>query len=331
MFAPRAAPLLPVGNSLRSRSPAFPDLRVGFDRCPFHGARRSSSAAGDGSPSRLKLPEPIGVPTRSGPLDPFEHSHRSKRSSGATTAPIGPEVFPMERRSRYETRVYADLCPFCSVDTLPSTDTLQKDKKDLKTNGFGGFSPGSMGRRESGWGRGQGSCCPASRTFELCERGGTPRERRRDAARHAGALRSDRRRRAASVSAWKCGGEMGRGPASGMRARSEAAGLQRRSTPRIHSISDAEVLDFEGISSFARSSDGSVPPSAERPGQPARGDVAGRAALKWLGLPRRCSTGWVSRVGLQPAQPLHRFSAVDRVERSSPQEAAVSGDQEKMR
>lgn len=68
----------------------------------------------------------------------------------AISAPIGPGVFPMERRSRYETRVYADLCPFSSVDTTNPTDKLRKDKKGLKTKGFHARRMISSWSRDSG-------------------------------------------------------------------------------------------------------------------------------------------------------------------------------------
>lgn len=65
-------------------------------------------------------------------------------------APFGPEVFPMERRSLYETRVYANLCPFLSVDSAASADTLRRDKKDFETNEFRDSGARLSGSRSTG-------------------------------------------------------------------------------------------------------------------------------------------------------------------------------------
>lgn len=93
-------------------------------------------AAASGIHRSEKPSQSIGVPTRSGSCSAETWTRPHAIGPSYRVAPIGPDVFPSERRSRYETRVYANLCPFSSVDTSPSTDKLRIGKKGLKTKEF---------------------------------------------------------------------------------------------------------------------------------------------------------------------------------------------------
>lgn len=101
-------------------------------------SRSREAAASSGNVRTTKPPESIGVPTSTAPERPL-HFDQGWHGARAPGAPFGPRLFPMERRSRYGTRVYAHLCPFSSVDTFTSADRLRKGKKGLKTNEFRAF------------------------------------------------------------------------------------------------------------------------------------------------------------------------------------------------
>lgn len=331
LFAPRAVWLLLVCNPLRSSLPASVAFPRCFDARSSRGAGRGSSAAGDGSPIPSKLHESSGVPTQEGDLVRSSRSLRPKRGTGERTAPFGPEVFPMERRSRYETRVYANLCPSRSVDTAFSADTLRNDEKDLKTNGFGDFLSGSMQRWESAMGRRMGRPWRAARFVPLAARGVPLEEAVGDRLVAYETSRSDRRGRAAAVGAWASLSEGGLKAMHGARARTTTAFRWLCASSRNDSISAREVIDVASNSGSVDRAESGLWPDVPPARSLARSAVSGLAAAPVAGGPRRCSKGSRRRVGSVRAQPLHRFSVVDRVERSSPQEAAVSGNQEKKR
>lgn len=237
----------------------------------------------------------------------------------------------MERRSRYETRVYANLCPSCSVDTAFSADTLRNDKKDLKTNGFRDFLSSSMPGSESSMGRRMGRPRRAARVVLLATRGLALEDATDDLLGAYGTRRSDRRGRAAAVSAWASLSEGGLKALSAGRARTVMAIHWPHIRSRNDSISEPEVRDVEGNSGYVGGSEFGLGPGSTRVRPLARSASRGGAAAR---VPRgsgRCSKDSRRRGGPLRAQPLHTFSAVDRVERSSPQAAAVSGNQEKKR
>jgi hypothetical protein len=77
------------------------------------------------------------------------------KSAGAYSAPIGAQVFTIERRNHSKTGVYEDLCMRVSVDTTCAVDKLKKAKKGFKFERFDVFfqlirspwaQPGSKGR-----------------------------------------------------------------------------------------------------------------------------------------------------------------------------------------
>lgn len=134
-----------------SRTAAVDDLPREQRIAAQHGGsrRRARPArAGDcGRPVRCRAAKSRGIATarnqgnRSGyPLEAGPGVERATpgatRGRASRAAPFGPPLFASERRSRYETRVYADLCPFSSVDTPPSADKLRTGKKGLKNEEF---------------------------------------------------------------------------------------------------------------------------------------------------------------------------------------------------
>jgi len=62
------------------------------------------------------------------------------KSAGAYSAPIGAQVFTIERRNHSKTGVYRDLCMRVSVDTTCAVDKLKKEKKGFKFERFDVFS-----------------------------------------------------------------------------------------------------------------------------------------------------------------------------------------------
>ena len=63
----------------------------------------------------------------------------SAESNGRAGAPIGAQVFGIERRNHSKTGVYAIPCMRVSVDTPHSADKLKRAKKDFKFERFEGF------------------------------------------------------------------------------------------------------------------------------------------------------------------------------------------------
>ena len=58
------------------------------------------------------------------------------KSAGVNSAPIGAQVFTIERRNHSKTGVYEDLCMRVSVDTTSPVDKLKKAKKGFKFERF---------------------------------------------------------------------------------------------------------------------------------------------------------------------------------------------------
>ncbi len=63
----------------------------------------------------------------------------SAESNGRTGAPIGAQVFGIERRNHSKTGVYAIPCMRVLVDTPPSADKLKRAKKGFKFERFEGY------------------------------------------------------------------------------------------------------------------------------------------------------------------------------------------------
>ena len=249
-------------------------------------------------------------------------------------APFGPDVFPTERRSRYETRVYANLCPFSAVDTMVSADKLQKVEKGFKTKGFHDSRAWNIAL----WTRSKGNSEP--RAGDRSE--GMPREVDGDGReRRAAALNSRRGGRGRCGWSGPCrpgiGGSVtfatalasspiGR-PVHAVQNAGRKAGARRSSA----SVLCAEVIDLESV--FSQSSPGGW---GGRRGLRA---VTGERDEQYQVTVRKRPLGWMvsdSEVdpchpGSLPAQPLHSCSAVDRFDSSSPHGIAVRGNQEKTR
>ncbi len=246
----------------------------------------------------------------------------------------GPMCSQWNGEARYETRVYADLCPFSSVDMATSADKLRKGKKGLETEGFrdsGGSDAALWTAARSGWGPGRSAAAQGNGEKSTGTVGGDdrrgglangPRWGRRGfrgpcrpgtggsvTFETAGASNSTRRRVRAGQCAW-------RGVAAGRRCSSTGV---------------AEVIDLESVFSQPSTSGG----GRRRAFRAAPGARDGqhrdaRPAQPLLAMSFDSEVDPCRPVSL-PAQPLHSCSAVDRFDSSSPHGNAVRGNQEKTR
>ncbi len=276
----------------------------------------------------------IGVPTRMNARGPLRRELLARDDAGACVAPFGPDVFPMERRSRYETGVYAGLCPFSLVDMVSTADRLRKVEKGLKTEGFrdsGGSDAPLWTAAKSGLSRGRSAAAQenAEKSTGMVgvddRRGGLANGRRWDPQGFRGPCRPGtggsvtfatadassftRRRVHAGQSAW----------------RGVAAGRPRAS------MGFTELIDLEGI--FSQPSTSGCGRGRSFRVAPRVRDGQHRDALpeRPLGAMSFDSEVDPCRPVSLPAQPLQSCSAVDRFDSSSPHGNAVRGNQEKTR
>jgi hypothetical protein len=280
-----------------------------------------------------KPPESIGVPTRRDAEALLHHNQGCGHGTRAPGAPFGPRLFPSERRSRYGTRVYANLCPLSSVDTSTSADKLEKGKKGLKTNEFRAFLAELV--------RSDSSSRADSARRSLGQRGGNARKRATRWRKAADAARASFDR--STAVGWL---EAAFQPATGGSVTIASAwistSLRRlpgavvarcdQAVPRCltAAVDDVQVSDL-GI--FFGRMPSRHPLRAER-----LLVVECHLADDWMSRRdrstrdiRAVSEGRQVRPDSVPAQPLHRLSAVARFDSSSPHGIAVRGNQEKMR
>jgi len=291
-------------------------------------------AAHGGGIRPAKPRQSIGVPT----------SRRScGRSPGAracgvrpdrSVAPFWPDVFPMERRSRYETRVYVDLCPFSVVDTARSTDTLRKGKKGLKTNEFRDSQPSGVGL-----GRAVGAARGAleARGERGDRRTGPARIECPRAGSSAGAAGAPGDEAGQGASAGRSGTDDPGGPIGRCGAREATwrswpgGGIEEVMVSSHGRTGCVEVLDLGALFRQRRGSSAIRAPKSSAPlfaaTRPARTRPAPEPAEGMRRMPR---TGG-GYAGALPAQALHSSLAVDRFHSSSPHRVAGRGNQEKMR
>ncbi len=111
----------------------------------------------------LKLPATIETTMGTHPyrLKPgFPVRDLSPGSRGVQIAPIGAEMFAMERRNHYDAGAYANVCMLFSVDTCDLADKLRKSKTVVKSRGSTFFSTSQRRRWCGRPGTGNSSAFP---------------------------------------------------------------------------------------------------------------------------------------------------------------------------
>lgn len=332
-LVPRGRSAPDARHALRCSPDAIEAFECRSDIAANADGRSREAAASSGKLRTAKPPDPIGVPTSRTAGSPSHRGTRSGLGTGAPGAPFGPELFPTERRSRYETRVYANLCPISSVDTSTSADKLRKGKKGLETNEFRAFwtTPTRLGSSSSvdPAGRGAGQRGENARKRAAWWRKTTVVAStdfdRLGAARGLGAPLRPTTGGSVTIASARISTAVRRLPGAAM-ACCGGAVSRRFITPAC----DMQVFDLGIFLGRVPSGHGRF---TERPyaAPGRRTDHRMSPPARSQGGSRAASERADARAGSLPAQPLHHFSAVARFDSSSPQGIAVRGNQEKMR
>ena len=242
-------------------------------------------------------------------------------------------MFPSERRSLCETRVYGRRCSLPSVDRRMATDTLRRIKKGLKTNGFRdscrGLTPAGVEQRA---GRAKNERYPIG-SDRMCSQAarsgvnrrveghalpgwGGPTATVEPSGGHRVGNGSIARRLRSSTSAGNPGSSPMAVPAP-VEPR-WLSGNPRHPSAFSRGARRSSASSTRPVGGRRAACRCSIAASESRPAR-RRGAVRARRSS--------CSRG----VGRQPAHALHTLAAVDPFDSASPQELAVSWNQERMR